>query len=176
MPTPSTKLQPENPPHASENPFPNLHSPLTEAKAVLRLVGRNGRTSTVQALRDLITVSPRAEEILQFYAHRNPPESEHILEMLEWRRQVLNEFDRMTGHQGSAASPATPRQGSRSCAACEHCNRVEIIHPGRSEFDHRAKCEKGRWRVGSVKAAVLEKKTARFRRLALRCPDFILTG
>jgi len=64
----------------------------TEARCLTCLVEHG---TSVETVRDLISISPEVETELRRDAARHPQEAERILAMIAWRRQVLPEFDRL---------------------------------------------------------------------------------
>ena len=67
-----------------------------EARGLAHLVEHG---TSVEVVRDLITVSPQMEAQLrrdaELLTERSPGEAQHLLAMIAWRRQVLAEFDRL---------------------------------------------------------------------------------
>jgi hypothetical protein len=69
-------------------------APLEEAISLFALIGRNG--DTVESVRELIAVPPRMETALILYAQRNPEDARGIERVLQFRRRVAEEFERLT--------------------------------------------------------------------------------
>jgi hypothetical protein len=60
------------------------------------MVGKNG--DTVESLRELISVPPEIETLLQAYAQFHPVEGREIEMSLRFRERVLEEFEQLTRH------------------------------------------------------------------------------
>lgn len=67
--------------------------PQKEALSLFALVGRNG--DTVESIRELIPVPPRIERRLLLYAEQNPEDAWDVEHVLEFRRRVVEEFERL---------------------------------------------------------------------------------
>jgi len=68
-------------------------SPKTEAQALLKLLGPNG--TTVEAIRELIAIPAETEELFRSYAARHPEDDSPIVRVIEFRRRVGEEFERL---------------------------------------------------------------------------------
>jgi hypothetical protein len=68
-------------------------APREEALCLFAMVGRNG--DTVESVRELIAVPPRIEAALLLYAERNPEDALGIERVLQFRRRVAEEFERL---------------------------------------------------------------------------------
>lgn len=68
-------------------------SPKVEAQALLKLVRFNG--STVETIRELIAIPAETEEYFRSYVAHHPEEESPIERVIEFRRRVGEEFDRM---------------------------------------------------------------------------------
>jgi hypothetical protein len=64
-----------------------------EARALLRLIGRDG--NTVEAIRELIAVPARTERALRAFARAHPEEAHAIAKSLKFRVAVAREFERL---------------------------------------------------------------------------------
>lgn len=64
-----------------------------EARQIFGLLGKNG--DTVESLRKLIAVPPRAEALLRAFARERPENQHGIEQMLAYRRRVGEEFERL---------------------------------------------------------------------------------
>ena len=170
MPTLLSKLQSENSPHASENPFPRLHSPRVEACALQKMVGRrNGRVTTVEEIVNLISVPENVRSILVAYAAAHPSESGPIRHILRWRRTVLQEFAHLTGFELPATSQAVPVTNI-SCRNCAHRDLLFERLPGKHHAEVNVKCAKGYW--PTQRYLTFERNKQRSQELASDCPDF----
>ncbi len=65
-----------------------------EARALFEMVGRNG--DTVDSIRELVRVSPKVEAWLLEQARYNPRGRRGILKVLNFRRRVLAEFEKLS--------------------------------------------------------------------------------
>jgi len=70
-----------------------LPSPKTEAKALFRMVGRNG--DSLESLRALIRVG----ETVRHMMFKNAPDKEEVKRMLEFRERVLEVFEELVAKQ-----------------------------------------------------------------------------
>lgn len=73
---------------------------LAEAKLLYRIIGPE---NTVEKLRDLIVVPPKIEKVLRAYMRQSPEDAWWIEQSLEFRRDILKEFNRLV------------RDGSSNC-------------------------------------------------------------
>ena len=73
---------------------------LAEAKLLYRIIGPE---NTVEKLRDLIVVPPKIEKVLRAYMRERPEDAWWIEQSLEFRRDILKEFNRLV------------RDGSSNC-------------------------------------------------------------
>lgn len=93
-----------------ENPWA-IRNPLDEARDLHRMVAYG--SCTVESIRDLISVPPEIETALLAYADRFPKDGERIHCVLQFRRKVGQEFERLV--QGDIsfleASPLHIAQG-----------------------------------------------------------------
>ncbi len=64
-----------------------------EARALFEMVSRNG--DTVDSIRELILVSPKTESWLLGQTRHSPRGRRGILKVLNFRRRVLAEFDKL---------------------------------------------------------------------------------
>lgn len=80
-------------------------SALADAKVLYGLVLR--RTESVQEIRELIAVPPKLERVLRTYMKQSPEDSWWIERSLQFRRDVLAEFDRLVA-DGARAEEAEP--------------------------------------------------------------------
>jgi hypothetical protein len=76
--------------HRTGSPGPSAHA---EAGSLFRLIGSNGETA--DTLRELIAIPPRELSILQALTKRSPELSCRVERAIEFRQQVLEEFDRL---------------------------------------------------------------------------------
>jgi hypothetical protein len=76
----------------SENPWA-IRNPLDEARDLHRMVIFG--SSTIDAMRDLISVPPKIEGALLAYADRYPKDGQRIQCVLQFRRRVAEEFERL---------------------------------------------------------------------------------
>lgn len=84
-----------------------LPSPRTEAKALLRMVGRNGNgLDSLESLRTLIQVG----ETVRHMMFKNAPDKEEVKRMLEFRESVLAVFDELTAKQERVLEELALRQ------------------------------------------------------------------
>ena len=67
--------------------------PKWEARCLVQLLGKNGHT--IDKLRELIRVTPKEEAILRASALHSPVLIERIKQVLRYRVQVAQEFERM---------------------------------------------------------------------------------
>jgi hypothetical protein len=67
--------------------------PKSEARCLVQLIGKNGHT--IEALRELIRVTPKEEAILRASAFHSPNLAEQIERVLRYRVQVAEEFERL---------------------------------------------------------------------------------
>ena len=72
--------------------------PKWEARCLVQLLGKNGHT--IEALRELIRVTPKEEAILRASALHSPNLAEHIERVLRYRLQVAQEFERLVRVKG----------------------------------------------------------------------------
>ena len=70
-----------------------LPQPREEARNLVALIGRNG--NTVESIRQLIAVPANIEQALKHYARLHPQDAEGVEIVLEFRRLVAKEFDRL---------------------------------------------------------------------------------
>lgn len=99
--------------------LPPVH---TEAQALARMVGRNGPTTTLAALRELIDISPETEADLRRHAQeikeRFPDEARLVLEVIRWRKAVLAKFacllSRRQGRRTGNKRAVLPFKATRS--------------------------------------------------------------
>ena len=68
-------------------------SPKVEAEALLKLVRFN--ENTVETIRELIAIPAETEERFRSYAARYPEDETAIERVIEFRRRVREEFDRL---------------------------------------------------------------------------------
>jgi hypothetical protein len=68
-------------------------SPKIEAQALLKLIRLNG--SSVETVRELIAIPVEIEELLRSYVARCPEDESAIERVIEFRRCVGEEFDRL---------------------------------------------------------------------------------
>ena len=67
--------------------------PKWEARCLVQLLGKNGHT--IDKLRELIRVTQKEEAILRASALHSPILAEHIEQVLRYRVQVAQEFERL---------------------------------------------------------------------------------
>jgi hypothetical protein len=79
-------------PCGSENPWA-IRNPLDEARDLYRMVIHG--SSTVESMRDLISVPQEIESALLAYADRYPKDGQRIHCVLQFRRRVGQEFERL---------------------------------------------------------------------------------
>ncbi len=98
-------------------------APREEALTLFALVGRNG--DTIESVRELIAVPPRIEAALLLYAERNPEDALGIERVLQFRRRVAEEFERLAAWNNgddqaifslSAVTPMKPADSSNRVA------------------------------------------------------------
>jgi hypothetical protein len=77
-----------------ENPWA-IRNPLDEARDLHRMVTYG--SCTIESIRDLISVPPEIESALLAYADRFPKDGERIHCVLQFRRRVSQEFERLVG-------------------------------------------------------------------------------
>jgi hypothetical protein len=75
-----------------ENPWA-IRNPLDEARDLHRMVTYG--SCTIESMRDLISVPPEIESALLAYANRFPKDGERIHCVLQFRRRVGQEFERL---------------------------------------------------------------------------------
>ena len=68
-------------------------SPKVEAEALLKLVRFNG--STVEMIREPIAIPAETEECFRSYVAHHPEEESPIVRVIEFRKCVGEEFDRL---------------------------------------------------------------------------------
>lgn len=94
------------------NPWPALPPAHQEARLLFEMVGRNGPTTSREAIRNLIDVPPDIENRLRHYAqfisHQQPHEARSLLKVIAWRKEVLSQFDRLTSQQVQSPPSALP--------------------------------------------------------------------
>ena len=76
-------------------------SPRAEALSLFAMVGRKG-DNTVESVRDLIAVPPETEAALLLYAQENPEDAQGIERVLQFRRHVAEEFERLAAESCGA--------------------------------------------------------------------------
>ena len=81
-------------------------APREEAISLFALIGRNG--DTVESVRELIAVPPCVEATLLGYAERNPEDCFGIERVLQFRRRVAEEFERLLADPAISSSPPAP--------------------------------------------------------------------
>jgi hypothetical protein len=69
--------------------------PRAEARGLFALV--RGNAASIEATRDLIGISPRIETVLRFYMRMRPEDARGIEKVLNFRKRVWEEFDRLVG-------------------------------------------------------------------------------
>ena len=79
-------------PSGNENPWA-IRNPLDEARDLHRMVTHG--SCTVESMRELISVPAEIESALLAYAHRYPKDGERIHCVLQFRRKVGVEFERL---------------------------------------------------------------------------------
>lgn len=84
-------------------------APREEALSLFTLVGRNG--DTVQSVRELIAVPPNIEAALWLYAERNPEDAQAIERVLQFRRRVAEEFERLEEQNRETTFPVANGNG-----------------------------------------------------------------
>jgi len=89
-------------------------SPREEARILFAMVGRNGET--VESLRELIEIPPEIEEALLLYARKYPEDAFGIERVLRFRKQVAEEFQRLTSPSTSAVIACGAEEGPSPCA------------------------------------------------------------
>jgi hypothetical protein len=89
-----------------ENPWA-IRNPLDEARDLYRMV-RYG-SCTVGSIRDLISVPPEIEASLLAYADRYPKDGQRIHCVLQFRRKVSTEFERLLDGDMSCAANQFPK-------------------------------------------------------------------
>ena len=101
-------------------PYP---SPRSEARFLLRSIACNG--DTVETLRRSIAPDPEEEEHLRLFAARDGEYGKEVLRVLDFRRQVLAEFEQLTSSAHRIARtttrPCRPQKApklERCCPAC----------------------------------------------------------
>lgn len=77
------------------------------------MLGKNGHS--VESLRALIRLSPEQEADLCAFARSTPEEASNIRSVLEFRRKVGREFERLIAAQGKKR-PARPRNDEHACS------------------------------------------------------------
>jgi hypothetical protein len=87
-------------------------APREEAVSLFALIGRNG--DTVESVRELIAVPPRMEAALLLYAERNPEDARGIERVLEFRRRVAEEFERLQEQKRETTFPIASGNGLRT--------------------------------------------------------------
>ena len=83
------RRRPDNPPVWLDRKF----AARIEAKALLVTVGKKG--TTIESLRELISVPPEVEALLLAYARTHSAEGREIEIGLRFRKRVLEEFERL---------------------------------------------------------------------------------
>jgi hypothetical protein len=84
------------------------------------LVGKTGET--VQTIRDLILIDQRLEKILQTFVKSSPYETMWVLRAIQFRRLVLEEFNRLAkkkehGERIAAAEAQAARRAAAEIPA-----------------------------------------------------------
>jgi len=79
-------------PSGSENPWA-IRNPLDEARDLHRMVTHG--SCTIESMRELISVPAEIESALLAYANRYPKDGERIHCVLQFRRKVGVEFERL---------------------------------------------------------------------------------
>lgn len=85
-----------------------LPSPRTEAKALLRMVGRNG--DNLDSMRALIQVQDEVMKLM----FKNAPDKEEVKRILRFRERVLAVFDELTAKQERALEELALRQEKKA--------------------------------------------------------------
>jgi hypothetical protein len=93
-----------------ENPWA-IRNPVDEARDLHRMVTYG--SCTIEGIRDLISVPPEIESALLAYANRFPKDGERIHCVLQFRRKVAREFERLVSCEMSfmEASPSRTDEG-----------------------------------------------------------------
>src|ERR1700694_3653076 len=68
-------------------------TPWEEARGLFARIESSG--DTVESIRELIAVPPKIEETLRRYARRHPEDAKGIERVLEFRRSVREDFERL---------------------------------------------------------------------------------
>jgi hypothetical protein len=92
----ATQVQTPAPVFASGDCFQWLdgaQAPRDEARGLFVLV--RGNAASVESVRDLIAVPPGIESALRLYMTRHPEDAQGIEKVLEFRKRVREEFDRL---------------------------------------------------------------------------------
>jgi hypothetical protein len=76
--------------------------PTEEARKLLMLIGRNG--DTIESIRDLIAVPPEIERTMRLFVLEHPEESGGVERVLQFRRHVAEEFERLAAESCGATS------------------------------------------------------------------------
>lgn len=87
-------------------------APREEALSLFALIGRN--SDTVEPVRELIAVPPRMEAALLLYAKRNPEDALSIERVLQFRRRVAEEFERLEEQKRETIFPVAIANGLRT--------------------------------------------------------------
>ena len=90
-------------------------TPKIEAQALLKLVGFNG--STVETIRELIAIPAETEEHFRSYAACYPEDQSAIERVIEFRRRVGEEFDRLV-RASERSAPVTVQSGEKLLDIC----------------------------------------------------------
>lgn len=70
-----------------------IRNPLDEARDLHRMMSYG--SSTMESVRELISVPAKLEAALLAYAHRYPKDGQRIRRVLQFRRKVAEEFERL---------------------------------------------------------------------------------
>jgi len=90
-------------------------TPREETRNLFALVGKNG--DTVDSIRELIAAPPLIEHALGLYAKRFPEDAPPIEKVLNYRKRVREEFDRLVRevNSGCAEKPLESVPTSSHC-------------------------------------------------------------
>jgi hypothetical protein len=81
-------------------------APRDEARGLFVLIRSN--VASIESVRDLIAVPPEIEAALRRYASHHPEDAQGIEKVLNFRKRVREEFDRLV-RESEAAQPTQPK-------------------------------------------------------------------
>lgn len=85
----------------------STQSASAEAQMLFAMVGRNG--DTAESIRELIQIPAKIEAALRIYVRSFPEDAGGIEGVIEFRRQVAQEFERLVLQLSDASDPRADR-------------------------------------------------------------------